>query len=138
MEKQTYFKGGCTMGQIETFPSEKELKKLKKKAERREKYDRFKQKLNQAWTWCIDNPEKAIPIGVAVGGGIAKGAKTISRHAKLKEERELKDLYIYDRSTGFYWKLKKPLTSRQQMEINLRKTNGEKLGDILNSMRVLN
>ncbi len=126
------------MGQIETFPSEKELKKLKKKAERRERYERIRQKFSKGVDWCINNPEKAIPLGVAIGGGVTKIVKSANRHAKLKEERDLKDLYIYDRSTGFYWRLKKPLTSKQQMEINLRKTNGEKLGDILNSMRVLN
>lgn len=126
------------MRQIETFPSEKELEKLRKKAERREKYERIKQKFSKCVDWCCSNPEKAIPLGIAIGGGVTKIVKSASRHAKLKEEKDLKELYVYDRSTGFYWKLKKPLTSKQQTEINLRKTNGEKLGDILNSMRILN
>ena len=55
----------------------------------------------------------------------------------LNKEQKLKDLYIYDRSHGHYWELRRKLSTREMLEIDRRKDNGESLVDILESMRVL-
>lgn len=122
---------------IETIPSEKELKKLKKKAERRERWERIKKTCIDVKDWCIDNPEKSIPLGSVILGGGAKLVKTLHRNHNLKEQKDLKELYVYDRSLGHYWKVKRPLKNSEWEQINNRKRNGESLGDILSSLRLL-
>lgn len=56
---------------------------------------------------------------------------------KLNKEKDLKDLYCYDRSLGHYWKLRRELTNTEWVEIDKRKNNGERLSDILSEMKVL-
>ena len=111
-----------------------ELKKKSKAAEMREK---VKAKLDGVKEWVVNNPEYAVPLIMSI---IPVGKKVVSgmhRNNTLKKEQELKDLYCYDRSLGHYWKLRRKLTSDEWQEVNRRKTHGEKLGDILQSMKVL-
>ena len=63
-----------------------------------------------------------------------KQARVDHNHAK---EQDLKDLYIYDRSAGHYWPLRRKLKSYEWVEIDSRRANGERLYDILLDMRVL-
>lgn len=59
------------------------------------------------------------------------------KRVNLAKEQQLKDMYIYDRSHGHYWELRRKLSTRELLEIDRRKDKGESLVDILESMRVL-
>ena len=86
---------------------------------------------------CYEHKEQIITYGPIVVGGVAAGAKMLSKHAALAKEQDLKDLYCYDRSLGHYWKLRRELTNEEWLEIDRRKKNGERLSDILDEMKVL-
>lgn len=60
-----------------------------------------------------------------------------TKQTNLAKEQKLKDKYIYDRSHGHYWELRRKLSNRELTEIDRRKDKGESLVDILESMRVL-
>lgn len=111
-----------------------ELERARKKAQIREW---FQDKKVKAQTWCYEHKEQIITYGPVVVGGIAAGAKMLSKHAALAKEQNLKDLYCYDRSLGHYRKLRRELTNEEWLEIDKRKKNGERLSDILDDMRVL-
>lgn len=44
---------------------------------------------------------------------------------------------VYDRSEGHHWLLRRTPTNAEWYEVNNRRKNGERLGDILESMRLL-
>ena len=48
-----------------------------------------------------------------------------------------KDNRIYDNREGFYWELRRKLTNTERQAIARKRKNGEKLGDILEEMKVL-
>lgn len=105
-----------------------------KKAELKQK---AKEKYNSVKTWCANNTELALAIGSGVVGVVGWVAKTaVKVHSQHKEEL-LKNNYCYDRSLGHYWKLRRELTNSEWVEIDKRKKNGERLADILDSLKVL-
>jgi hypothetical protein len=55
----------------------------------------------------------------------------------VKQEAHLKDEYIYDRSNGHYYELRRKIKSSEWQMIDQRKREGEMLGDILQDMRLL-
>lgn len=61
----------------------------------------------------------------------------VTKRTNLAKEQNLKDKYIYDRSHGHYWELRRKLSTPELLEIDRRKDKGESLVDILESMRVL-
>lgn len=87
--------------------------------------------------WIKENKEVlvvVIPVGCSLIGTVVKAA---SKYGHDKDERELKDEYIYDRSNGHYFRVKRKLTSAEWLEVDQRRANGELLGQILLDMRVL-
>ena len=98
--------------------------------------------------WCYDQSCKAkrfwnenrdyivviVPLAVATG---EKLIKCINRNARLDEERDLNERYIYDMSLKCYYEMNRKPTPKEYLEIDRRKKNGESLGAILNSMRLL-
>ena len=94
-------------------------------------------KTKQVYEWCKDNPEYAIAIGSAIFAGGKYCAKAAVKHHQIKAQEDVKNLYCYDRSLGHYWKLRRELRNDEWIEIDRRKQNGERLSDILFSMRVL-
>lgn len=102
--------------------------------------DKINEKVQDALDWAVTNPEKAAIIGAVVGttiGGTVKFIRQIMRNKKVWDERKLKDLYIYDRSMGVYHKLIRPLSPSEKIEIDNRRSRGERLLHILASMGVL-
>lgn len=94
-------------------------------------------KTKQAYQWCKDNPDMAIAIGSVVLAGSKYLGKAAIKHRNIKAEENVKNLYCYDRSLGHYWKLRRELRNDEWIEIDRRKMQGERLSDILYSMRVL-
>ena len=119
------------MGEVCTM---KELERARKKAQVREWFQDKKMKVQ---TWCYAHKDQIITYGPIVVGGIAAGAKMLSKHAALAKEQDLKDLYCYDRSLGHYWKFRRELTNDEWLEIDKKKKEGERLSDILDDMKVL-
>lgn len=108
----------------ETKEKKFDFQKLKRKAETKVQY---------GWEWLKENKEMVIilvPIAAAA-------VKAVGKSRNLHKEEELKERYIYDRSLGHYWKLRRELTNKEYLEIDSRRKNGERMADILNEMRVL-
>lgn len=99
-----------------------------------------KNALDNTTQWMRENKELvefAAPVAVyAIGSGARLLAST-NRRAAVREEKRLKELYVYDNHTRRYYKLRRPLTNRERLEIDSREARGERLGSILSSMRVL-
>lgn len=114
-----------------------EIVDFKKEAKRRERKEKFQRKLNDATNWFYNNKELVVFATPVLLGGFTAGIKTVNKHVKLKKEKNLKDLYCYDRSLGHYWKLRRELSNSEWIEIDKRKQNGERLADILDELKVL-
>lgn len=94
-------------------------------------------KVKRGCQWCVENPEIAVVIvPLAVKTGLTL-VKAVSGNIKVRKQEAVKNLYCYDRSLGHYWRLKRELTNREWLEVDKRKKNGERLADILDSMKVL-
>lgn len=106
-----------------------------------EKSDLVKWKVHLATEWCEQNWEQnkeiIIVFGPAIMGGIVEICKILTKSGTIKEEKALKERYIYDRSTGHYYELKRKPKSSEWLQVEQRKQNGETLGWILNDMRLL-
>lgn len=96
-----------------------------------------KEKIDQAWNFCKEHPAESLAAATAGVGGLMGLIKRHDRYAALRKEQELKDRYLYDRSIGKYWKMRKTPSVGEQLEIERRKRAGESMGDILSSMRLL-
>lgn len=87
--------------------------------------------------WCKENPELALAIGSGIFASGKFLVKTGIKYHQNRQVYELKNNYIYDRSHGHYWSLRREPNVREFMEIDRRKDEGEKLRDILDDMRLL-
>jgi hypothetical protein len=88
--------------------------------------------------FCIEHKEQlALVATPLVIGGVKELIKNAKHNQRVNETRELKNKYIYDRSTGHYWHLRRELSEREWMEFESRKAAGERVSEILSSMRVL-
>lgn len=94
-------------------------------------------KLSDTKDWMIENKELVILVAPTVIGGVTKLTKMEHKHYTLNKAEELKELYCYDRSLGHYWQLKRKLTNKEWVTVDRRKQNGERLADILESLKVL-
>lgn len=100
----------------------------------------FKQKVVNGFNDSVifvENHKEAIAGAAAVIGVVTPIVKGIRKRNNLKQEKELKDRYIYDRKVGHYIKIKRPLRNHEVIELERRKANGELLATILSDMRLL-
>ena len=114
-----------------------EIVDFTKEARRRERKAKFDNKVNDVKNWVYNNKELIMIFAPILIGGVTAGVKAVNKQVKLNKEKDLKDMYCYDRSLGHYWKLKRELTNSEWVEIDKRKNNGERLADILDELRVL-
>ena len=93
------------------------------------------------WSWVEDNPELAlviIPGVLSIAGAIIKKILGLAVSEKrIRDEDKLKNMYIYDRSAGHYWKLRREISNDEYRYIQSRREKGEKYGDILDDLKVL-
>lgn len=107
-----------------------EIRKAHAKAWIREKYQDTKN--------FVDRNKEVLMVAVPViGGMVTAGIKAVSKSANNRKTQHLKNEYCYDRSLGHYWELRRKLTNSEWVEIDKRKKNGERLADILDSLKVL-
>ena len=103
--------------------------------------DRLKCNLKYGYTktvnWCKGHPTELLTFGPALIAGAFGLTKGIIKHVNLKQAEHMKNLYCYDTSLGRYWELRRKLTNKDWLAIERRRANGEKLGEILDDLRVL-
>ena len=106
-----------------------------------QKVREFRSKVDKSFRdtrdWVIDNKEAIIVLAPIVIGLATPIIKGVNKHITLNKAKDVKELYCYDRSLGHYWSLRRELTNQEWITIDRRKKCGERLSDILESMRVL-
>ena len=98
---------------------------------------KLKWKVDDIKGWVAKNKQLIAVLAPIFISGTISVIKIIGRKHNIKGERDLKELYCYDRSLGHYWRIKRNLSNREWLDIDRRKRNGERLSDILSEMRVL-
>lgn len=104
---------------------------------RREIKDKIMTTMTELKTFCVEHTELALAIGSGMAGAVGWGIKKFTKSRQIHKEELLKKNFCYDRSLGHYWRLKRELTNNEWVEIDRRKKNGERLADILDSLKVL-
>ena len=91
--------------------------------------------LKAAAEWCVENQE----VVYVISGIMTIGWSMIKKFRKTntQREQEFQRKHIYDRSIGHHWELKRGLTRYEMWEIDRWRRDGETLGEILQTMRVL-
>lgn len=87
------------------------------------------QAIDKGLDWAIKNPEKAAILGT----GLAVGKKWIDK-SKERTYEDKRSSYWDGRNQ---WELKRPMTTREQLELRRRLNNGEEAYEILCDMRLL-
>lgn len=116
------------MLKFEDFQKEQKKRKFKEKVS---------SKIQNGKEWVINNKEIVMTALPVIVGGFTTVIKVVDKKHNLKKQEKLKDEYCYDRSLGHYWKLRRPLSNKEWLEIDKRKKNGERLSDILDELKVL-
>lgn len=110
---------------------------FKKESKKRAFKEKAKRSFQKGKELISENKEAIIAATPIVVGGLATTMKLLNKRHNLREQKDLKNLYCYDRSLGHYWRLRRELSNKEWLEIDKRKKNGERLSDILAEMRVL-
>ena len=110
------------------LPSETKTEKFKRQVG---------EKLRDAKGFVIRNKDTILLAAPVIVGAITVVVKTVGKNINLHKEEQVKNLYCYDRSLGHYWALRRELSNREWTEIDKRKTNGERMADILSTLKVL-
>ncbi len=113
------------------------IEDFRKELKKRELKDKVNTKIRKTKDWIIQNKEAVITITPIIIGGVATITKVVGKRVNLRKQEELKDEYCYDRSLGHYWRLRRPLSNKEWLEIDGRKKDGERLSDILSELKVL-
>ena len=88
-------------------------------------------------TAVVEHPVIAVTIISGLTGVANTAIRAISKSNSLKKEAELKSQYIWDASLGHHWRIKKPLSTNQMLELERRRGMGESIGKILDDLKVL-
>lgn len=109
--------------------------------EREQRKRARRQKLRSKWEntkkFVSDNKEVIAATVVTVGPIITTVVAKASKMIQIRHENNHRDKEIYDHSTGTWWILKKKISNKQREQLEKRKMNGEKTGQILRSMNLL-
>lgn len=93
-----------------------------------------KVKVKEFWE---ENRDYIVVLAPVIIGAGSAAVKAIERDQRIKEEKDLKERYIYDRSLGTYYEMRRQPKQSEYAEISRRKSNGESLGEILKDMRLM-
>ena len=106
----------------------------------KEKFSAFceeaKKKARDGAAFIKENPGTIPIICSGIMGASKITAKVIASRTQRREQ-DFQMRRIYDRSLGRYIELKRPLTTKEAIEIEARRLNGEKITSILDSMRLV-
>ena len=100
----------------------------------------FGQKIKDGFRTTIEYVEQH-PIGTIIVTTMGVKLLTMGINGIVKvagARAEAKQLNtMYDHSLNTRWQLKRPLTNEENVQLEMRRANGERIGDILDSMKVL-
>lgn len=113
------------------------IKDFQKEERKRARKEKVEQMANKAKIFIENNRETLVAVVPLCIAGVTTIVKVAGKHRNTQKQEELKNEYCYDNRLGHYWRLRRPLTNKEWLEIDSRKRNGEYLSDILASMRVL-
>jgi hypothetical protein len=99
--------------------------------------DHARWKFSDAKEWCNNHKAEIISLTPVLVSAAVELTKIAAKRGTINEERHLKDDYIYDRSMGHYWELRRKPKQSEQLMIDQRRREGEPLGGILQDMRLL-
>lgn len=99
--------------------------------------ERINSKFQKGKEWVIKNKEMIILLTPVVIGAATMLIRVVGKNINLHKEESNKTKYCYDPSLGHYWSLKRKLTGKEWLEIDRRRSNGERLSEILESLKVL-
>ena len=114
-----------------------EINDFRKEKHKRELKEKVKVKLRSGVEWFNRYRTEILTLTPIVIGGVTTVCKVVGKQLHQHKEKDLKELYCYDRSLGHYWRLKRDLSNSEWLEIDRRKKNGERLADILAELKVL-
>lgn len=117
-----------TVVDIDDFKREAKIRKIKAKVEEIK---------NKAVDFVTDHPTESLALATTLIGSAVGLARRADRKKDIREQQRLREEYIYDRSLGSYWKTRRKLSNSEKLEIERRRRQGESLGEILRSMRLL-
>lgn len=112
-----------------------EKKTMKEKLEEMKKWLWYK--YDDGKRWVIRNKEALVIVAPVLISGVVEIVKVSTKRGNIREERRLKDMYIYDSSNRHYYELRRKLKSKEWIQIDERRSHGEPLYQILQDMRVL-
>lgn len=84
-----------------------------------------------------EHKEEIAVFAILFGPGLVKLMNTALRARMQMREDRYDECNYYDPRTGEHWYTRKPLTSRQKLNLETRYNNGESKGEILRSMGML-
>jgi len=87
-----------------------------------------------------ENKEKVLTAAAIIFAGgkcVEKISRNYSRSKRVKEDRFHREREIYDRTTGMYIQLRRPMTSSEQYEYSVRLRKGEQPIHILGDLGLL-
>lgn len=117
-----------------------QINKEIRKAKIRKFFKDRKEDAKNVGKWCVENAELAVPLILAAGGTVGWVAKQVAKshneHERKREEYR-RDCRSWDPSLGEYLSLRRPLSTREKVELDYRMQSGERKSDILDSMNLL-
>lgn len=96
-----------------------------------------KRKYYDAKDWVHENKYFCEAAALMIIGGGLSVANTAMKKTAAETEKEMREKQVYDPTNGFYYDLKRPLTTAEKGEFNARRADGEDRYDILDDMGVL-
>ena len=102
-----------------------------------DKKEQAERKARAALAWANTNREFLIVVSPVVIGGSVKLTQLMLRRHNLNLETQHRELYVYDRSLGHYWQLRRKLSNNEWVTIEMRRKGGESLASILSGMKLL-
>lgn len=104
---------------------------------KRDVRNNVKRKVQKTARWIDNNREFVIVVAPIVIGGSVKIVQIAMRRHNLNLETKHRELFVYDRSLGHYWQLRRKLSNNEWVTIESRRKAGESLAHILSSLKLL-
>ena len=114
-----------------------ELKAAKRKARFREWKMKVSNGIRDFMHWCTENQTLLVGAVPAICGVLNGTMRFVKKNYTVRQEKHLKEDYVYDRSSGRYLKPTRKLSKREWREVMRRKAAGEKYVNIFDDMKVL-
>ena len=111
------------------------LRKLKEKIK-----TRFWRTVNYLQDLIANRPEVVVAflgLMATIARSLLKMHHNYNLNKRVKDEKELKTCYYYDKRHGHYVKTIRPLTGKELLELDKRYKKGESYSEILSSMKLL-